>query len=144
MKYDVIIIGAGPCGMFTALQLKNKLNVLLLDAGINLKKKQCYVESIGKCRYCKPICNILGGWGGAQFFEGTKLSMYPAGSGLIKFCENIENTKFMYEKVDTILEFYGKEKRLYPEKKKVEKLYREFKKNGIEMKYYNAQKVSKK
>ena len=142
--YDVLIIGAGPTGMFAALELmKSGKKIAMVDAGLDLEKKECKIETEGVCKYCKPTCHILGGYGGAQFFEGTKLSIYPAGSGLVDFCGGVEKTKEMYNYVDELLERYGKEKRVFPNMEKVESLKNDFKNVGIEMKYYNAQKVSK-
>ena len=142
--YDVLIVGAGPTGMFAALELmKSGKKIAMLDAGLDLEKKECKIETEGVCKYCKPTCHILGGYGGAQFFEGTKLSIYPAGSGLIDFCGGVEKTKEMYNFVDELLEKYGKEKRVFPNMEKIESLKNDFKNIGIEMKYYNAQKVSK-
>ena len=142
--YDVLIIGAGPTGMFAALELmKSGKKIAMVDAGLDLEKKECKIETEGVCKYCKPTCHILGGYGGAQFFEGTKLSIYPAGSGLVDFCVGVEKTKEMYNYVDELLEKYGKEKRVFPNMEKVESLKKDFKNVGIEMKYYNAQKVSK-
>ena len=142
--YDVLIIGAGPTGMFAALELmKSGKKIAMVDAGLDLEKKECKIETEGVCKYCKPTCHILGGYGGAQFFEGTKLSIYPAGSGLVDFCGGVEKTKEMYNYVDELLEKYGKEKRVFPNMEKVESLKNDFKNVGIEMKYYNAQKVSK-
>ena len=142
--FDVAIVGAGPTGMFAALELiKTGKKVVIIEAGVDLDKKECKVETCGLCKYCRPTCHILGGFGGAQFFEGTKLSIYPAGSGFVDFCDGVENTKKMYEYVDEILEKYGKEKREFPNMNDVESLKDDFKNVGIEMKYYNAQKVSK-
>lgn len=142
--YDVVIIGAGPTGMFAALELmKNKKKIAMIDAGVDLENKECKIETDGVCKYCRPTCHILGGYGGAQFFEGTKLSIYPAGSGFVNFCGGVEKTKEMYNYVDALLEKYGKEKRVFPNMEEVEILKNDFKNIGIEMKYYNAQKVSK-
>ena len=142
--YDVLIVGAGPTGMFAALELmKSGKKIAMLDAGLDLEKKECKIETEGVCKYYKPTCHILGGYGGAQFFEGTKLSIYPTGSGLIDFCGGVEKTKEMYNYVDELLEKYGKEKRVFPNMEKIESLKNDFKNIGIEMKYYNAQKVSK-
>ena len=142
--FDVAIVGAGPTGMFAALELiKTGKKVVIIEAGVDLDKKECKVETCGLCKYCRPTCHILGGFGGAQFFEGTKLSIYPAGSGFVDFCGGVENTKKIYEYVDKILEKYGKEKREFPNMNDVESLKDDFKNVGIEMKYYNAQKVSK-
>lgn len=142
-SYDIVIIGAGPSGLFAAKQLSPKKKVLIIDAGTDLSEKECKVETTGKCRYCKPTCHIIGGFGGAQFFEGTKLSIYPAGSGLLNFLDDDTNIKDLYEIVDNILESHGKSHRPTPREEDIAVLKDEFETQGIEMKYYNAQKVSK-
>jgi uncharacterized FAD-dependent dehydrogenase len=85
----------------------------------------------------------LGGFGGAQFFEGTKLSRYPAGTGLLDFCQDLNELEGLYDYTDAVLEKYGKSKRAYPRKEEIEQLRKDFEKSGIDLKYYNAQKVSK-
>jgi uncharacterized protein len=142
MKYEIAIIGAGPCGLFTALEVMGKNKVVLFDIGRPLEKKTCPLEKIGKCVNCKPVCSILGGFGGAQFFEGTKLSRSPAGSGLLKFSKK-DDLEVLYDYVDQILEKYGKAPRDYPKKESIQKLKDDFESVGVGMKYYNAQKVSK-
>lgn len=143
MNYDVIIVGAGPAGLFAAKQLYPEKKVLLLDAGVDLKEKECKVETTGKCKYCKPTCHIIGGFGGAQFFEGTKLSVYPAGSGLLNFLDENMDINDLYTTVDKILESHGKSPRPNPREEDIKRLKDEFKTQGIDMKYYNSQKVSK-
>lgn len=143
LKYDIIIVGAGPAGLFAARVLSAKKKVLLIDAGVDLKNKQCQVETTGRCCYCKPTCHIIGGFGGAQFFEGTKLSIYPAGSGLLNFLDNNEDIHKIYNEVDKILEKHGKKKRTNPKEEDINALKNSFLKENIEMKYYNAEKVSK-
>lgn len=143
MNYDVVIIGAGPAGLFASKELAGNKSVLLIDAGVDLSEKVCQVETTGKCQYCKPTCHIIGGFGGAQFFEGTKLSVYPAGSGLLEFLPDGMDIKDLYEIVDTMLENYGKSPRPTPEQEDVARLKNSFAQQDIEMKYYNSQKVSK-
>ena len=72
MKYDVIIIGAGPAGLFTAYELitKNKnLKVALLDKGSKVANRFCpMTKNKTKCLNCNP-CRILSGYGGAGTFS---------------------------------------------------------------------------
>ena len=77
--YDVIIIGAGPAGIFTALELI-KLNtskkVLLIEQGKKIENRTCPIEKTGKCLKCKPCCNITSGFSGAGAFSDGKLLSY--------------------------------------------------------------------
>ncbi len=75
--YDVIIIGAGPAGIFAALELtKNtSLSILLVDKGKNIEKRKCPSRiSGGNCNQCKP-CDLLFGWGGSGAFSDGKLTL---------------------------------------------------------------------
>ena len=77
MNYDVVIIGAGPAGLFAAYELieKNKkLKVCILDRGNDVKTRVCPMNKKGiPCQNCNP-CNILSGYGGAGTFSDGKLN----------------------------------------------------------------------
>ena len=76
-EYDVIIIGAGPAGIFTALELtkKNNVSVLILEKGKEIEKRECLMRSKnGGCFHCSP-CAIISGWGGAGAFSDGKLNL---------------------------------------------------------------------
>ncbi|AYO32075.1 MAG: uncharacterized protein PWR06_393 [Thermoanaerobacteraceae bacterium] len=77
-KYDVIIIGAGPAGIFTALELVDKapgLSVLILEKGKDIEGRLCpSKENKVQCRHCDP-CSIVNGWGGAGAFSDGKLTL---------------------------------------------------------------------
>lgn len=76
-KYDVIIIGAGPAGIFCALELCNKgnLKVLVLEKGKDLSRRVCPSRNIGEhCTQCSP-CDLLFGVGGAGAFSDGKLTL---------------------------------------------------------------------
>ncbi len=78
-QYDVIIVGAGPSGIFCAYELieQNKAqNVLLIEQGRNIKQRACPIEKAGKCLHCKPYCNITSGFSGAGAFSDGKLLSY--------------------------------------------------------------------
>lgn len=76
-NYDVIIIGAGPAGIFAAreLSLHSSLKVVLLEKGKAVDKRSCPVnEGADTCLNCKP-CSIMSGWGGAGAFSDGKLTL---------------------------------------------------------------------
>ena len=79
MHYDVIIIGAGPGGIFTAYELAQKkpeLKVAVFEAGHALNKRHCPIdgEKIKTCIGCKS-CSIMSGFGGAGAFSDGKYNI---------------------------------------------------------------------
>ena len=78
-KYDVIIIGAGPSGIFCAYELieNNKnLNILMIEKGRPIEKRNCPKRKTKKCVGCQP-CSITTGFAGAGAFSDGKLSLSP-------------------------------------------------------------------
>ena len=86
MKYDVIIIGAGPAGIFTALEVirhKPDQKILMVEKGKPVDKRHCPKAETGKCMNCKPNCMITTGFSGAGAFSDGKLSLsYEVGGDL--------------------------------------------------------------
>lgn len=83
--YDAIIIGAGPAGIFTALELtkqNSKLEVLIVDKGRSIINRTCPARTLDKCINCEP-CGITFGWAGAGAFSDGKLSLSPEVGGNI-------------------------------------------------------------
>lgn len=86
-KYDVIIVGAGPAGIFAAYELHEKkpdLKVLLVDKGHDIYHRRCPVlnHQIAKCPIdkdgnygCKPACSITNGFGGAGAYSDGKFNI---------------------------------------------------------------------
>ena len=109
MKYDVIIIGAGPAGLFSAYELitKNKkLKIALLDKGSSVEYRICPMNKKGvPCQNCNP-CAILAGYGGAGTFSDGKLNFIPrlGKSDLTKYmsesdaCKLIDETEEIFNK----------------------------------------------
>ena len=79
MKYDVIIIGAGPGGIFSAWELmkvRPDLKVAVLEAGYPLEKRRCPIDGVKvkTCIHC-PTCAIMKGFGGAGAFSDGKYNI---------------------------------------------------------------------
>ena len=78
-KYDVMIIGAGPGGIFSAWELRHlcpDLRIAVLEAGHELKKRKCPIdgEKIKTCIGCR-VCSIMNGFGGAGAFSDGKYNI---------------------------------------------------------------------
>lgn len=85
-KYDVVIVGAGPAGIFTALEMikkGSKKKIIIVEKGRPVEKRQCPKTKTGKCMNCKPYCHITTGFSGAGAFSDGKLSLsYEVGGNL--------------------------------------------------------------
>lgn len=84
MAYDVIIVGAGPSGIFTALELINNHSdqkVLLIEKGSEIENRFCPKEKTDYCVHCQPYCHITTGFSGAGAFSDGKLSLTPEVGG---------------------------------------------------------------
>ncbi len=103
--YNVAIVGAGPAGIFTALEitkLKPDWKVVLIEKGSKIEKRVCLLrEGYKNCPSCKT-CGLLCGWGGAGAFSDGKLTLTPDVGGhlvdymsfkdvenLIQYCDDI-------------------------------------------------------
>ncbi len=85
-KYDVLIIGAGPAGIFTALEMLKKgstKKIAIVEKGRAIENRSCPKAKTKKCLNCKPYCHITTGFSGAGAFSDGKLSLsYEVGGDL--------------------------------------------------------------
>ena len=116
--YDVVIVGAGPAGLFAAYELmekNNKLKVLLVDQGKFADTRVCPMNKFGtKCMNCNP-CQILSGYGGAGTFSDGKLNYVPklGKSDLYKYMSSDEAEKLL-EDTENIFNKFGMDSDVYP------------------------------
>ena len=110
MKYDVVIIGAGPAGLFSAYELitKNKkLKIAIVDRGAVVKNRACPMNKFGvACKNCNP-CAILSGYGGAGTFSDGKLNFIPrlGKSDLTKYMSESEANQLIDDTEEIFTKF---------------------------------------
>lgn len=120
MNFDVIIVGAGPAGIFSALELadKTELSILMLDKGPAIDQRKCPASRGLGCINCDP-CSLLAGWGGAGAFSDGKLTLSTeVGGWLNEYCTK-EQLWGLLNYVDSVYLKFGATKHLYgasPEK----------------------------
>ena len=83
---DVVVIGAGPAGIFTALEMikkNSRKKIIMVEKGKAIENRHCPKSITGKCMNCKPFCHITTGFSGAGAFSDGKLSLsYEVGGDL--------------------------------------------------------------
>ncbi|MCW3997120.1 MAG: NAD(P)/FAD-dependent oxidoreductase [Candidatus Bathyarchaeota archaeon] len=135
MKYDVIIVGAGPAGIFSALELteKNSLNVLILDRGLDIDDRKCPSSRGFECVHCEP-CSVLSGWGGAGAYSDGKLThSTEVGGWLNRYLSQKELMKLV-KYVDRIYLKYGASEQIYGEDiEKVDEIERKASLAGLKL-----------
>ena len=80
MKTDILIVGAGPAGIFTALEMirkGSKKHIVIVEKGAAIEHRRCPKYKTKKCVNCKPYCHITTGFSGAGAFSDGKLSLSP-------------------------------------------------------------------
>ena len=86
MKTDIVIVGAGPAGIFTALEMLragSKKKITIVEKGAAIENRRCPKVKTGKCMNCRPYCHITTGFSGAGAFSDGKLSLsYEVGGQL--------------------------------------------------------------
>lgn len=119
---DVVIVGAGPSGLFAAYELisKNKsLKITILDEGRKVKTRVCPMNKKGiPCQNCNP-CNILSGYGGAGTFSDGKLNFIPklGKSDLTKYM-SLSEANDLIDDTEEIFNKFGMDAEIYPSNRK--------------------------
>ena len=118
MKYDVIIVGAGASGIFTAYEL-TKINpdmkILMIEKGHSLEKRKCPIDrvKIKACINCK-VCNIMNGYGGAGSLSDGKYNITNNfGGELFKYVGKEEALALMNYVDEVLCKNGGADARLY-------------------------------
>lgn len=120
-RYDTIIVGMGPSGVFCALELVRlgkAGNILLIEQGKSIDNRKCMSPELGKCLKCKPHCHITSGFSGAGAFSDGKLSLYNpeddkihVGGDLADYI-GVSETKQLIDYTDKIYLEFGADKHL--------------------------------
>lgn len=113
MNYDVIIVGAGPGGIFAAyelMQLKPELKVGVFESGHRLEQRRCPIDGkkIKSCIKC-PTCSIMSGFGGAGAFSDGKYNITNDFGGSLYEYIGKKTALDLMNYVDTINMKYGGE-----------------------------------
>ena len=113
--YDVIIIGAGPSGIFCAYELmrqKPDLKVLMIEKGRSIEKRQCPKRKTKTCVGCQP-CSITTGFAGAGAFSDGKLSLSPDVGGTLPEILGYERATELIHEADDIYLKFGADQKVY-------------------------------
>ena len=112
--YDIIVVGAGPAGIFACLELCHAgLNVLLLDKGREINARLCPIQRGGeRCVLCSP-CHLVSGFGGAGAFSDGKLTLSTKVGGRLPELVGLAQTEELVDYVDSIYLKFGAPHKVY-------------------------------
>ncbi len=103
---DALIVGAGPAGLFAALELsKSGFEVLVVDQGSDIPDRICPMKKRDHCLHCVP-CHIMCGVGGAGTYSDGLLNLHPSIGGDLEALAGKEAWKLV-EQVDSVFLRYG-------------------------------------
>ncbi|MEG7529759.1 MAG: FAD-dependent oxidoreductase [Hungatella sp.] len=114
-QFDVIIVGAGPSGIFCAYELirqKPDMKILMVEKGRPIEKRMCPKRTTKVCVGCSP-CSITTGFAGAGAFSDGKLSLSPDVGGNLPEILGYEQTAALLKESDNIYLKFGADTNVY-------------------------------
>lgn len=138
MKYDVIIVGAGPSGAFTAYEMitKNRdTKILMIEKGKSIKNRICPKRTTKECVHCKPSCRITTGFAGAGAYSDGKLSLSPDVGGILPEVVGYDKAKELINYADGVYLSLGADSTVYGVgvQEEVEKIRKKAIKNNLKL-----------
>lgn len=131
MECDIVIIGAGPAGLFAASKLADHLKVIVIDKGRGIEGRKCISLENGICRKCSP-CNITGGLGGAGGLSDGKLNLRPDIGGNLEEFVSLDEAWEIIDEIDKFFLKHGAPDEIYsPSEEDIDEILRKSAASGI-------------
>ncbi|MEM0296026.1 MAG: FAD-dependent oxidoreductase [Candidatus Korarchaeum sp.] len=131
---DVLVVGAGPAGIFAAMEVKKSLpsaEVTIVEMGKDIRGRRCPLKSAGRCLAC-PTCDVMSGFGGAGTFSDGKLNLTKEVGGDLASLIGDKEFWDLVEYVDRTFIELGAPDQVYGEElEEVERLRRKALKAGL-------------
>ena len=131
MECDVVVIGAGPAGLFASAKLADFLSVIIIDKGRGIEGRRCISLEDEKCVKCSP-CNITGGLGGAGGLSDGKLNLRTDIGGNLEEFVSYNEAWEIIDEIDKFFLKHGAPDEIYaPSEKEIDDILRESAASGI-------------
>ena len=114
-QYDIVIVGAGPAGIFTALELRRRGyegSVLMIEQGAPIERRGCPKSKTRECVHCAPFCHITTGFSGAGAFSDGKLSLSCEVGGDLPDLIGAERAQQLIDETDRLYLEFGADERV--------------------------------